>query len=321
MRGPPRPVGTARCIGCFTARGSPPSSTVTGARTSCSSKTQMAPSGRCAGRPRLLFTLVVVGRARLQRGARRPRRVRPARPSAQLRLGPAARGGRVGRAHRASPRARRRRRRRPRARQRGVQPARAVAARRLGRRVGRRAGPGHGMVALPRQLQPARRCAPSVRGRGPPHATRRTRRETSGIHAGRYVEVLAASGGVVPEFVNPKYSDASRSGFKKPTRLECMMQDLPWLLHRHAPPHAAPVSFTAMDGAFTYAPAKNSLHEARKNAAAGRSPASAPSAGSTFSRERRTARQPESRRARPLPSSPSTRPTAPSAAVAGRLLG
>eukprot|EP00315_Gephyrocapsa_oceanica_P009962 CAMPEP_0185290268 /NCGR_PEP_ID=MMETSP1363-20130426/4462_1 /TAXON_ID=38817 /ORGANISM="Gephyrocapsa oceanica, Strain RCC1303" /LENGTH=665 /DNA_ID=CAMNT_0027886247 /DNA_START=17 /DNA_END=2014 /DNA_ORIENTATION=- len=93
-----------------------------------------------------------------------------------------------------------------------------------------------------------------------------------------YVEVLAASGGVVPEFVNPKYSDASRCSFKKPTRLECMMQDLPWLLHRHAPPHAAPVSFTAMDGAFTYAPAKNSLAEARKNAAAGRSPASASSA-------------------------------------------
>jgi UDP-sugar pyrophosphorylase len=30
--------------------------------------------------------------------------------------------------------------------------------------------------------------------------------------------------GVVVEFVNPKYKDASRTEFKKPTRLECMMQ-------------------------------------------------------------------------------------------------
>ena len=26
------------------------------------------------------------------------------------------------------------------------------------------------------------------------------------------------------EFVNPKYTDASRAAFKSPTRLECMMQ-------------------------------------------------------------------------------------------------
>ncbi|CAN0157314.1 unnamed protein product, partial [Phaeothamnion confervicola] len=30
--------------------------------------------------------------------------------------------------------------------------------------------------------------------------------------------------GVVLEFVNPKYKDGSRTAFKKPTRLECMMQ-------------------------------------------------------------------------------------------------
>jgi UDP-sugar pyrophosphorylase len=28
----------------------------------------------------------------------------------------------------------------------------------------------------------------------------------------------------MPEFVNPKYTDASKSAFKAPTRLECMMQ-------------------------------------------------------------------------------------------------
>lgn len=39
-----------------------------------------------------------------------------------------------------------------------------------------------------------------------------------------YVEVLKRTGGLVPEFVNPKYADAAKNRFKKPTRLECMMQ-------------------------------------------------------------------------------------------------
>ena len=53
-----------------------------------------------------------------------------------------------------------------------------------------------------------------------------------------------ASGGVMVEFVNPKYTDATRTAFKSPTRLECMMQDLPWLL-----PLGAPVSFTVLGAA------------------------------------------------------------------------
>jgi len=28
----------------------------------------------------------------------------------------------------------------------------------------------------------------------------------------------------MPEFVNPKYTDGTRTKFKSPTRLECMMQ-------------------------------------------------------------------------------------------------
>lgn len=40
-----------------------------------------------------------------------------------------------------------------------------------------------------------------------------------------YVATLAATRGVMEEFVNPKYADATRTAFKKPTRLECMMQD------------------------------------------------------------------------------------------------
>ena len=40
-----------------------------------------------------------------------------------------------------------------------------------------------------------------------------------------YVKTLEATGGVMDEFVNPKYKDENRVAFKKPTRLECMMQD------------------------------------------------------------------------------------------------
>jgi len=42
-----------------------------------------------------------------------------------------------------------------------------------------------------------------------------------------YVTTLSKHSGLVPEFVNPKYQDESKTSFKKPTRLECMMQDLP----------------------------------------------------------------------------------------------
>jgi UDP-sugar pyrophosphorylase len=45
-----------------------------------------------------------------------------------------------------------------------------------------------------------------------------------------YVDNLTRTGGVIPEFVNPKYANAERTVFKSPTRLECMMQDYPKLL-------------------------------------------------------------------------------------------
>ena len=38
-----------------------------------------------------------------------------------------------------------------------------------------------------------------------------------------YVENLTKTGGVIPEFVNPKYANAEKTEFKAPTRLECMM--------------------------------------------------------------------------------------------------
>lgn len=54
-----------------------------------------------------------------------------------------------------------------------------------------------------------------------------------------YASALAATGGSMPEFVNPKYTDGTKRYFRKPARLECMMQDLPKLL-----PPEAKVGFT-----------------------------------------------------------------------------
>jgi UDP-sugar pyrophosphorylase len=47
-----------------------------------------------------------------------------------------------------------------------------------------------------------------------------------------YDNALECSGGQVPEFVNPKYTDGTKTTFKSPTRLECMMQDFPRCVSR-----------------------------------------------------------------------------------------
>jgi hypothetical protein len=57
-----------------------------------------------------------------------------------------------------------------------------------------------------------------------------------------YVPQLAATGGNISEFVNPKYKDASKTAFKSSTRLECMMQDYPKAL-----PADAKVGFTVVN--------------------------------------------------------------------------
>ena len=72
----------------------------------------------------------------------------------------------------------------------------------------------------------------------------------------RYVQALERSSGVVPEFVNPKYSDASRMKFKAPTRLECLMQDFALLLE------SSSVGFCAMPRWLTFSVVKNSAIEA-----------------------------------------------------------
>ena len=42
-----------------------------------------------------------------------------------------------------------------------------------------------------------------------------------------YQRTLQRTKGLIAEFVNPKYRDASKAAFKSATRLECMMQDFP----------------------------------------------------------------------------------------------
>jgi len=64
--------------------------------------------------------------------------------------------------------------------------------------------------------------------------------------------------GVVLEFVNPKYKDETRTDFKKPTRLECMMQDLPKLFQKELGSNVN-IGYTMLDRWFTFSPAKNSL--------------------------------------------------------------
>ena len=44
-----------------------------------------------------------------------------------------------------------------------------------------------------------------------------------------YLKALDKAKGLIPEFVNPKYADEAKTKFKSPTRLECLMQDLPKL--------------------------------------------------------------------------------------------
>lgn len=84
-----------------------------------------------------------------------------------------------------------------------------------------------------------------------------------------YLEALNKTGGLVPEFVNPKYADETKTLFKSPTRLECMMQDFPRLF-----PPSAKVGFTSYPRWVCFSAAKNSVTEAEVKAAKGLAPES-----------------------------------------------
>ena len=79
-----------------------------------------------------------------------------------------------------------------------------------------------------------------------------------------YVVQLAKTKGLIAEFVNPKYTDSSKTVFKSPTRLECMMQDYPKTLAC-----TKDVGFTTFSREFAFSPVKNSVGEAVQKVAAG----------------------------------------------------
>lgn len=94
-----------------------------------------------------------------------------------------------------------------------------------------------------------------------------------------YVRVLGESQGIIAEFVNPKYSDERRTTFKKPTRLETLMQDLPRLFQK-----GERVGVSVFERAWCFSPNKNRVSDAAAKHAAGGPPESAATAESDFYR-------------------------------------
>lgn len=72
-----------------------------------------------------------------------------------------------------------------------------------------------------------------------------------------YVDTLHKTKGVMGEFVNPKYTDSSKTCFKKPTRLECLMQDYVKALGT-----SSRTGFTTSPPWFCYSPVKNKAADA-----------------------------------------------------------
>jgi len=97
------------------------------------------------------------------------------------------------------------------------------------------------------------------------------------VELSSYASILSRTRGIIAEFVNPKYADASRSAFKKPTRLETMMQDLPKLF---GPRERTGV--TIFDRRWSFSADKNNLAEARSKLAAKGPPESGASAENDF---------------------------------------
>ena len=73
----------------------------------------------------------------------------------------------------------------------------------------------------------------------------------------KYNATLERTQGVMGEFVNPKYADAKKMKFKKPARLECMMQDYPKVL-----PETEKVGFTSVEAWISFSPCKNATADA-----------------------------------------------------------
>jgi UDP-sugar pyrophosphorylase len=91
---------------------------------------------------------------------------------------------------------------------------------------------------------------------------------------GPYVETLERTKGLMPEFVNPKYKDESKTEFKSPTRLECMMQDFPIVLEGNDD-YMKRVGFTTVNAELCFSPVKNNIQDGLKLQASGIQPATA----------------------------------------------
>lgn len=76
----------------------------------------------------------------------------------------------------------------------------------------------------------------------------------------------------MPEFVNPKYKDAEKTVFKKPTRLECMMQDFPTTL---VGDETLRVGFTSLASELCFSPVKNATADGAALQAKGSPPGTA----------------------------------------------
>jgi UDP-sugar pyrophosphorylase len=94
-----------------------------------------------------------------------------------------------------------------------------------------------------------------------------------------YLRILEKSSGIIAEFVNPKFADATRTTFKKPARLETMMQDLPKLF---GPEEKTGV--TVFDRTWCFSACKNNLAEAAAKVSQNGPPESASSAENDFHR-------------------------------------
>jgi UDP-sugar pyrophosphorylase len=123
--------------------------------------------------------------------------------------------------------------------------------------------------ALLRSTNPAKGDVPDATGESPyPGNT-----NILVVDLARYVETLERTGGLVPEFVNPKYANPERTRFARPVRLECMMQDFPKLLAA-----STPVAYTQFGRSLCFSPVKNNLDSARDKARQGLPPECAASA-------------------------------------------
>lgn len=79
------------------------------------------------------------------------------------------------------------------------------------------------------------------------------------FNLGSYAQILERTKGIMPEFVNPKYKDVDKTVFKKPTRLECMMQDFPTVLV--GPDEVERVGFTTLASELCFSPVKNATSD------------------------------------------------------------